>query len=111
VDALKKGLKALRDEYLGNLKERAKDVTPLNRASERFETVYAAGALAIRLGVLDWKRSALGEAVMSCQLDGLKELRGTKEGTTVSAMNKKLAYYLRRNEANSMEFLLKRCEV
>ena len=70
-------------EYLSEFEGRAEDVKPLNRASERFATVYAAGALAIKLGVLeelDWDRNALRKAILSCQLDGLKEITGTKEG-------------------------------
>jgi putative DNA primase/helicase len=109
--ALTVGLQGLRHQYIEHLKEHVGAIQPLGRASNMFATVYAAGALAIRLGVLDWKKSALGNAVLSCQLDGLEEPRDTKAAATASAMNKKsmremdkkLVDFLRRNEANSMD--------
>jgi hypothetical protein len=75
--------------------------------------VYAAGALAISLKVLDWDRNALRKAILSCQLDGLKEVAATKESKSVPAaneksilaMDKKLVDYLRRNKHKAMNLL------
>ena len=81
-------------------------MTPLNRASARFATVYAAGSLAISLGVLDeldWDRNALGEAILSCQLDGLAKPKVAKEVSGTSAMDTKVVEYLDRNKAKSMD--------
>jgi putative DNA primase/helicase len=66
---LRNGLQRLRAQYLRELNRQVEAVKALNRATRRFATVYAAGALAITLGVLDWDRTALGEAIMSCQSD------------------------------------------
>jgi hypothetical protein len=46
-------------------------VKPLQRATSRFATVYAAGCLAAEYDILPWKRSELSQAVLSCQFDGL----------------------------------------
>jgi putative DNA primase/helicase len=109
TEALMVGLQGERLRYFEHLKGHVGSKKPLGRASHMFATVYAAGALAIRLGVLDWKSSALGEAVMSCQLDGLKEVPATKEGNPVAAANeksilvtnKKLVEFVLRNKANA----------
>ncbi len=84
---------------------------PLERASSRFATVYAAGELAISLGVLDWNRGELRKAILSCQLDGLKEITATKEGKSVPAtteasirtIGRKLMEFFRQNQSKSMD--------
>jgi putative DNA primase/helicase len=100
------GLKKSRQRYLNDLKldlsTRPTLVHPLGRASEKFETVYAAGALAIWLGVLDWDRDVLRKAILSCQLDGLKKPM-TTEDSGLAAMNKKLLDYLRKNKAKAKD--------
>ena len=74
IDAIKQYLQARRDEYLDQLNKQQTGLeTPLNRAKDRFATTYAAGALAIKLGVLDWDATSLLKAILSCQLDGLKK--------------------------------------
>jgi hypothetical protein len=103
ASALKNGLQKERDHYLKKLKEQSGGAKVLNRASSRFATVYAAGALAIKLGVLDWNKSALGEAILSCQLDGLTKPNVTNEDSTILTMTKKLMKYYRRNKAKSMD--------
>lgn len=67
-------LRNRRRRYLKCITTKAKAVglKPLNRASSRFATVYAAGCLAIRYGVLRWTRKDLLKAILSCQLDGLR---------------------------------------
>jgi uncharacterized protein (DUF927 family) len=109
VGALKTGLQRLRKQYLREL-DRQLGSVERGRAPHRFATVYAAGALAISLKVLDWDRNALRKAILSCQLDGLKEATDTEEAKPVSAVNKtsmqemhkKLMNYLIENKANSM---------
>jgi putative DNA primase/helicase len=106
VGALKVALKKLRHQYLNDLnnelKKRPTLVHPLERASARFATVYAAGALAISLGVLNWDRDALRKAILSCQLDGLKK-PVTTEDTVISAMDKKMADYMRKNRTKFID--------
>jgi hypothetical protein len=103
VSALKRGLQKLRQQYLKKLKERAGSTKVLNRASSRFATVYAAGALAITLGVLDWDKSALGEAILSCQLDELGKPNIVEAGSAIATPGRKLIDYLRRNKAAAMD--------
>lgn len=72
--ALKKYLKIRRAKYLKLCKAKAdaEGLRPLNRVAARFATVYAAGCLAIRYGILPWSRNALSKAILSCQFDGLR---------------------------------------
>lgn len=100
---LKDGVQKLHHQYLQKLKEEPGAAKALNRASSRFATVYAAGALAISLGVLDWNKSALGEAILRCQLDGLTKPKITAEDSAILATDRKLANYLRQHQAKSMD--------
>jgi hypothetical protein len=52
-------------------KAAANGVKPLERATARFATVYAAGCLAIEYEIFPWTRKDLLHAVLRCQLDGL----------------------------------------
>jgi hypothetical protein len=52
-------------------KAEAKGLKPLERATARFATVYAAGCLAVQYGIFAWSRKDLLAAIRSCQLDGL----------------------------------------
>jgi putative DNA primase/helicase len=116
ISALEDVLQRVREQYLRELNKQLGTKKTLERASGRFATVYAAGALAISLGVLDWNRAALGEAVMSCQLDGLKEVPATKKGNPVAAakeksilaMDKKLVRFLSHNQAKAMTLRAKK---
>jgi hypothetical protein len=67
-----------RKNYIDILKEKAKaqQLKPLERATARFATVYAAGCLAIKYGIFTWSRNDLLKAVLSCQLDALFRLLG-----------------------------------
>jgi hypothetical protein len=69
-----KAFVAARREYYIKIirrKAEAKGLTPLERATARFATVYAAGCLAIQFGIFTWARKDLLTAVLSCQLEGL----------------------------------------
>jgi len=72
-DRLKKFLRAERKTYLAAIEKSSKQqgLKPLNRASGRFATVFAAGSLAIRYGIFPWSRQILLRAILACQMDGL----------------------------------------
>lgn len=73
---------------------------PLERASERFATVYAAGALAIRYGTFPIKRADLLTAIIRCQVDGLLNQQGSDTGPQKNATPRgRLEDYLRNNRA------------
>jgi putative DNA primase/helicase len=61
-----------RNRYIEIVRKKAvaSGVRPLERATARFATVYAAGCLAIKYGILPWSRQELLKAVLRCQLDG-----------------------------------------
>jgi putative DNA primase/helicase len=96
---LKRFLKRERTAYLKAIKTRAQTgkLTPLNRASGRFATVFAAGSLAIKYRIFRWNRQALLRAVLSCQLDGLRHSKVADEqaDTSVAGLRRKLVEYLR----------------
>jgi hypothetical protein len=76
--AAKKFVAARRNYYVSLVRKEAaaKGLKPLERATARFATVYAAGCLAIKYGIFTWGRKDLLGAVLSCQLDGLTAARG-----------------------------------
>jgi hypothetical protein len=69
----KKFVAARRNGYIKRLRQKAgsKNLKPLERATARFATVYAAGCLAIKYGIFIWGRKDVFRAVLSCQLDVL----------------------------------------
>jgi putative DNA primase/helicase len=101
---LKQFLTRERAAYLQAIKTRAQseELTPLNRASGRFATVFAAGSLAIKYRIFRWDRQALLQAILSCQLDGLRysKMADEQADTSVAGLRGKLVRYLkeRRNE-------------
>ena len=99
-----KFVNSARQGYLNELKQQPKPVAPLQRASARFATVYAAGSLAIWLKVLDWDRDELRKAILKCQLDGLtKSTVATTEDSVFLAMGKKLRDHLKRNKSKFID--------
>jgi putative DNA primase/helicase len=106
VEQIITGIKKARQRYLNDLindlKKRPTLVRPLQRASARFATVYAAGALAIWLGVLNWDKDVLRKAILSCQLDGLTKPVTTKD-SVIATMAKKMEDYLRQNKAKAKD--------
>ncbi len=108
VDARKKDVKSLREslakwrtEYIRalNRQGRIEHLKPLQRSTGRCATVYAAGRLAITYGLLPWTEKELFDAVLCCQLDGLRYSRTKNEqvDTSVSALRRKLVRYLADN--------------
>jgi putative DNA primase/helicase len=98
-EQLRKFLKRERAAYLQAIKTQAQTEksTPLNRASGRFATVFAAGSLAIKYGIFRWDRQSLLQAILSCQLDGLRHSKVADEqaDTSVAGLRRKLVEYLR----------------
>jgi hypothetical protein len=73
----------------------ARGVKPLQRATARFATVYAAGCLAIKYNILPWSRKDLLRAVLSCQLDSLVVAAGKTD--QVTELRQRLIDYLVQN--------------
>jgi putative DNA primase/helicase len=103
-ERLKRFLSRERIAYLQTIRTQAQaeGLRPLNRASGRFATVFAAGSLAIKYQIFRWDRQALLQAILSCQLDGLRHSKVADEqaDTSVAGLRRKLVRYLkeRRNE-------------
>jgi putative DNA primase/helicase len=110
--ALKKFLKAWRSAYLKRLKAdtEAEDLRPLNRTSGRYATVFAAGSLAIKLGILPWNRKKLLRAILSCELDQLRQPDEDEDSTAPppETLRAKLVQYLNDNRKNFMNLNKKR---
>jgi uncharacterized protein (DUF927 family) len=100
-------LKAERRAYLKaiNGKAAAEGLKPLKRAAGRFASVFAAGSLAIRYEVFLWDRQALLDAVLSCQLDGLRVPKSLPGGENVSVrtLRNKLVAWLRDHQDDFMD--------
>jgi putative DNA primase/helicase len=99
--ALKRFLKAERNVYLQAIKGQAQvhNLKPLNRASGRFATTFAAGSLGIRYGIFPWDRDHLLQAILSCQLDGLRHSQVINEqaDSSVAGLRGKVVRYLADN--------------
>jgi putative DNA primase/helicase len=99
--ALKRFLKAERKVYLQALKAKAQahNLRPLNRASGRFATTFAAGSLAIKYQIFPWNRGDLFEAILACQLDGLRHSQTSNKqaDASVTGLRRKLIRYLADN--------------
>ena len=97
---LKQFLKQERTAYLGAIKAeaqaQAEKLTPLNRASGRFATVYAAGSLAIKYRIFLWDRAELLRAILACQLDGLRSAKAEHLASdrSVPGLQRRLIAYL-----------------
>jgi len=98
---LKRFLKDRRKRYLKRCEARAKETgyPKLNRALGRYATVYAAGSLAIRYGILAWKRVDLLNAILSCQFDGLQPAiaKPFERADSITGLKDKLITYLSDN--------------
>ena len=77
-------LKARRQAYLRAAKRRVTSASRrLARIHHRFATIYAAAALAIKLGILPWDLPALGQTIIACELAHV-ELVGEALSSTVA---------------------------
>jgi putative DNA primase/helicase len=99
VTKLLNSLRGWRNEYIRVLKSKsqAKHLRPLQRSTGRCATVYAAGRLALQYGILRWDRQALLQAILLCQLDGVRHSKVADEqaDTSVAGLRRKLVQYLR----------------
>ena len=88
---------ARRNVYISLIQKTAasKGLKPLERATARFATVYAAGCLAIKYKIFLWQRKDLLQAVLRCQLDGLMQARGKID--QVTDLRQRLIDYLAQN--------------
>ena len=97
--ALKKFLKAARAAYRKALAKAVKAESlkkPLGRSSGRYATVFAAGRLASRYEIVPWSRKRILKAILSCQLDQLRQADDDDGGAATSPENLrgKLVQYL-----------------
>jgi putative DNA primase/helicase len=98
---LKKFLRTERQAYLDALKPKvdAEGFESLSRVSGRCATVFAAGSLAIKYGILPWPRDQLVEGILACQLAGLQVPKAAVGKVSASvaagALREKLVGYLR----------------
>jgi putative DNA primase/helicase len=110
VEARKKDVKSLREslakwrtEYVRALKRQARleHLKPLQRSTGRCATVYAAGQLAITYGLVPWTEKELLDAVLCCQLDGLRysQTKNEQADTSVAGLRRKLVRHLADNRA------------
>lgn len=95
--AAKKFVAMRRTFYIDHIRQEAKSkgIRPLERATARFATVYAAGCLASKYGIFTWGRKDLFRAILSCQLDRLTAARGKTD--QVTNLRQKLTDYLIQN--------------
>lgn len=72
-----KYLRARRDAYRKHLDKRAKakSLRVLERPADRLASVYAAGCLAAKYGILPWKRKDIRKAILACHLDALRAVQ------------------------------------
>ena len=107
---LKRWLNRRRKEYLEALKGKVNQLLqeipaakpPLQRASDKFATVYAAGALASKYGIFPLPRKKLLAAILRCELDGLRANVVTSESPAPSLRNKLLGY-LQKHKAEFLD--------
>jgi putative DNA primase/helicase len=101
--AAKKFVSARRTYYINRIRQEAKSkgLKPLERATARFATVYAAGCLAIKYGIFTWDRKNLFRAILSCQLDGLTAAHGKTD--QVTDLRQKLVDHLVQNRKDLMD--------
>jgi Domain of unknown function (DUF927) len=95
-------LKKLQVEVNKLLSENATIKPPLQRASGRFATTYAAGALAIKYGIFLLSRKQLLAAILDCQLDSLGANLVAKQAPAPGP-KKKLLDYLRQHRPDFMD--------
>jgi hypothetical protein len=95
-------LKKLKVEVNKLLSENPTAKPPLERASGKFATAYAAGALAIKYRVFLLSRTPLLAAILACQLDSLRATLVAKKAPA-SSLKEKLLAYLRQHRPEFMD--------
>ncbi len=91
--AAKRFVGARRQYYINRIRQEAevKGLKPLERATSRFATVYAAGCLAIQYKIFRWSRKDLLGAILSCQIEGLAA--AGKNPDQISRLRQRLVKY------------------
>jgi len=100
---LRKQLNADRKAYLKELTAKLSptDRKPLNRVTGRYANTFSAGCLAIRFGILPWKREELLEAILSCQMDALRfDDPADKQDHSIESLRECLTGWLDQNHKN-----------
>jgi putative DNA primase/helicase len=110
--ALKKFLKAERAAYRKALAREVKAESlkkPLGRSSGRYATVFAAGRLASKYEIVPWSRKRILKAILSCQLDQLRQADDDGgAATSPENLRGKLVQYLNDHHAEFMYLNKKR---
>ena len=98
LPALKKRLARYRARYRKALNRALREASlrSLTRTSSRFATVYAAGRLAIKYRILPRSEKSLLQAILNCQLSGLRLQADTarRGEPSESELRRKLVAYL-----------------
>jgi uncharacterized protein (DUF927 family) len=108
--ALQEFLAKKRNVYRRRLQTEANGLKVLKRTSGRFATVFAAGSLAIKYGILPWNRKQLLKAVLQCQLDQhrLGDASDHAAHPKSASLRTKLAQHLKNNQNNFVDLQTKR---
>ena len=88
----------------GTLKE------PLGRISGRYATVFAAGSVAIKYDILPWNQKRLLRAILSCQLDQIRQVDDDADsaGPSSESLRAKLLQYFNDHYAEFIYLYKKR---
>lgn len=98
------GLRSWFDERRRYYLKRAEEIEgpghQLNRIHQKFATLYAAGCLAIKFGILPWKGKVLRKALLKCERDHVKLVAEHSAGTASHAQTPfdRLLAYIRTNQ-------------
>jgi putative DNA primase/helicase len=110
--ALREFLAEQRKTYRRRLKAKVESagLKPLNRISGRCATTFAAGSLAIEYGILPWRRKQLLNAILRCELDGLRphDASDRSVASPVTTLRTKLVKYLNDNSRKFKDLHTKR---
>jgi hypothetical protein len=110
---LKQLLEAQRKFYRKKLARAVKHekVKPLSRTSGRYATVFAAGSVASKYGILPWARRAILKSILSCELDQLRQLREESDDLAVPSaedLRARLVRYLADHQGEFMDLRKRR---
>jgi putative DNA primase/helicase len=113
---LKNFLKAERAAYRKALKraiEAENLEQPLGRILDRCAIVFAAGSLARKYGIVSWNRKRILKAILSCQLDQLRQADGSDDSAAPSpeSLRIKLVRYFNDHHEKFMYLNKKRPQV
>ena len=113
--SLKRWLNRRRKDYLKALSDKVNQLLravpgtkpPLQRASGKFATVYAAGALASKYGIFPLARKKILAAILCCEIDGLKS-NAVTDKAPAPGLRDKLIEYLEQHKADFLNLDIRR---